>query len=41
VTAVIPGTSNPEHMTDNLGAARGRLPDAAMRARMIAHVQAL
>jgi aryl-alcohol dehydrogenase-like predicted oxidoreductase len=41
VTAVIPGTSNPAHMTDNLGAARGRLPDAAMRARMIAHVQAL
>jgi aryl-alcohol dehydrogenase-like predicted oxidoreductase len=41
VTAVIPGTGNPAHMTDNLGAARGRLPDAAMRARMAAYVQAL
>ena len=23
-----------EHLEDNLGAARGRMPDAAMRARM-------
>jgi aryl-alcohol dehydrogenase-like predicted oxidoreductase len=36
VTAVIPGTGNPEHMTDNLGAGRGRLPDAAQRERMAA-----
>jgi aryl-alcohol dehydrogenase-like predicted oxidoreductase len=36
VTAVIPGTGNAEHMTDNLGAARGRLPDAQQRERMIA-----
>jgi aryl-alcohol dehydrogenase-like predicted oxidoreductase len=41
VAAVIPGTGNPEHMIDNLGAARGRLPDAAMRTRMAAHVQTL
>jgi aryl-alcohol dehydrogenase-like predicted oxidoreductase len=34
VTAAIPGTSNPAHMIDNLGGAYGRLPDAAMRARM-------
>ena len=27
VTAVIPGTANPAHMTDNLGAMRGPLPD--------------
>ena len=36
VTAVIPGTGNAEHMTDNLGAATGRLPDAAMREKMAA-----
>jgi aryl-alcohol dehydrogenase-like predicted oxidoreductase len=36
VTAVIPGTGNPEHMADNLGAGRGRLPDAAMREKMAA-----
>jgi aryl-alcohol dehydrogenase-like predicted oxidoreductase len=41
VTAVIPGTSNPEHMADNLGAGRGRLPDAAQRQRMIAFFDAL
>lgn len=35
VTAVIPGTSNPAHMADNLGAMRGRLPDANERKRMI------
>jgi aryl-alcohol dehydrogenase-like predicted oxidoreductase len=31
VTCVIPGTRNPEHMADNLGAGRGRLPDAGQR----------
>ena len=35
VTAVIPGTANAAHMTDNLGAARGRVPDAAQRRRMV------
>jgi aryl-alcohol dehydrogenase-like predicted oxidoreductase len=35
ITAVIPGTSNPAHMADNLGAMRGRLPDTAERKRMI------
>jgi aryl-alcohol dehydrogenase-like predicted oxidoreductase len=34
VTAVIPGTGNADHMIDNLGAARGRLPDAQQRERM-------
>ena len=34
VTAVIPATSNPEHMQDNLLAGRGRLPDEAQRRRM-------
>jgi aryl-alcohol dehydrogenase-like predicted oxidoreductase len=31
VTVAIPGTTKAEHLEDNLGAARGRLPDAAMR----------
>ena len=34
VTAVIPGTTKVEHAIDNNGASRGRLPDAAMRARI-------
>jgi len=41
VTAVIPATAKAEHMVDNLGAGRGRLPDAAMLKRMIAHVEQL
>jgi aryl-alcohol dehydrogenase-like predicted oxidoreductase len=41
VTAVIPGTSNPEHMADNLGAMRGRLPDPDQRKRMIAFIDTL
>jgi aryl-alcohol dehydrogenase-like predicted oxidoreductase len=41
VTAVIPGTSNPAHMADNLGAGRGRLPDAAPRQKMVAFFEAL
>lgn len=34
VTCAIPGTRNPAHVRDNLGAARGPLPDAAMRERI-------
>ena len=41
VTAVIPGTSNPKHMADNLGAMRGPLPDPDQRQRMVAFVKAL
>jgi aryl-alcohol dehydrogenase-like predicted oxidoreductase len=41
VTAVIPGTADPAHMADNLGAMRGRLPDAALRQRMVQFVQDL
>ena len=41
VTAVIPGTGDPAHMLDNLGAMRGRLPDAKERAQMVAFVTAL
>jgi aryl-alcohol dehydrogenase-like predicted oxidoreductase len=41
VTAVIPGTGDPKHMIDNLGAMRGRLPDEAERAKMVLFVEAL
>lgn len=34
VTAVLPGTSRPAHLQDNLQAAYGRLPDAQMRIRI-------
>jgi diketogulonate reductase-like aldo/keto reductase len=36
VTCVIPATSNPQHMSDNVQAGLGTYPDAALRARMIA-----
>jgi len=35
VTCPIPATSNPLHMADDLGAAFGRLPDEALRRRMV------
>lgn len=34
VVIPIPGTTKPHHAEDNVGAAMGRLPDAAMRAEM-------
>ena len=34
VTCAIPGMAKAEYVRDNLGAAQGRLPDAAMRRRM-------
>lgn len=37
VTCAICGMTNPVHLDDNLGAARGRLPDADMRRRMEAY----
>jgi diketogulonate reductase-like aldo/keto reductase len=41
VTCVIPATSQVAHVRQNMGAAFGPMPDAAMRRRMAAHVQAL
>jgi diketogulonate reductase-like aldo/keto reductase len=41
VTVVIPGTDKAEHMTDNLGAGRGRLPDAAQRQRITQFIDRL
>ncbi|MDQ0436513.1 aryl-alcohol dehydrogenase-like predicted oxidoreductase [Kaistia dalseonensis] len=39
VTTVLCGTSNPDHMSDNVQAMTGPLPDARMRARMVAHME--
>jgi aryl-alcohol dehydrogenase-like predicted oxidoreductase len=41
VTAVIPGTANAAHMTDDLGAMRGALPDPDQRRRMVEFVASL
>jgi aryl-alcohol dehydrogenase-like predicted oxidoreductase len=41
VTAVIPGTADAAHMTDNLGAMRGSLPDPDQRKRMVQFVASL
>jgi aryl-alcohol dehydrogenase-like predicted oxidoreductase len=41
VTAVIPGTADPAHMTDNLGTMRGPLPDSDQRRQMVAFADAL
>ena len=41
VTCAIPATSQVAHLRQNMGAARGRLPDTALRARMAAQVAAL
>ena len=41
VTVVTPATSKPHHMLDNIGAAKGELPDKAMQKRMIDYIDAL
>lgn len=41
VTCAIPATSQVVHMKENMGALTGRLPDAAMRKRMVAYVEGL
>ncbi|MDP3699349.1 MAG: aldo/keto reductase [Hylemonella sp.] len=41
VTCVIPATSDVNHVRENMGAAFGPMPDAALRRRMAAHVQGL
>jgi diketogulonate reductase-like aldo/keto reductase len=41
VTCVIPATSNPRHLEDNVRAGIGRLPDAALRRRMAAEWDAM
>ncbi len=41
VTVVTPATSKASHMLDNIGGGIGRLPDAAMRRRMVDFIDAL
>jgi aryl-alcohol dehydrogenase-like predicted oxidoreductase len=41
VTVAVPGTGDPEHMLDNLGGGRGRLPTQEHQRRMIELVDAL
>jgi diketogulonate reductase-like aldo/keto reductase len=41
VTCAIPATRNPDYLVDNMGAALGRLPDAAMRRRMVQYMRNL
>ncbi len=41
VTCAIPATSRADHMAQNMGALYGRLPDAALRRRMVAYVESL
>ena len=41
VTCAIPATRRVDHVRQNMGAGRGRLPDAALRRRMIRYVEQL
>ena len=41
VTCAIPGTRNPRHVADNIGAAQDPLPDETMRRRMASHFASL
>ena len=41
VTCVIPATSKPHHLVDNMGAGMGKLPDAAARKRMADYIDRL
>ena len=41
VTCALPATSNPDHVTSNMGALRGSLPDAQMRTRMLRHMETI
>lgn len=41
ITAVIPGTGDPEHMADNLAAGRGPMPDAKQRQALVSYFEGL
>jgi aryl-alcohol dehydrogenase-like predicted oxidoreductase len=41
VSSVLCGTSNPDHMSDNVQAMTGLLPDEQMRQRMVAHMETI
>ena len=39
IACAIPATTDPVHMTQNMAAARGRMPDAALRRRIAEHLR--
>lgn len=39
LTCALQATANPDHVAQNMGALRGPLPDRAMRARMVRHME--
>ena len=41
VTCAIPATTRQDHVRENVGASSGRLPDEALRRRLVAHVEKL
>ncbi|GGP62319.1 aldo/keto reductase [Saccharothrix coeruleofusca] len=41
VTCALPATTDPDHMSENLGAMRGPLPDQRTRQRMVRHMEAI
>jgi diketogulonate reductase-like aldo/keto reductase len=41
ITCAIPATTNPDHASENVSALRGPLPDRAMRARMVRHMESI
>ncbi len=41
VTCAIPATTNIDHLRENMGALHGRLPDGAMRLRMVEYFESL
>jgi diketogulonate reductase-like aldo/keto reductase len=41
VTVALPATTNPDHLMENVAAMRGRLPDAAMRKRMVSYMETI
>jgi diketogulonate reductase-like aldo/keto reductase len=41
ITVALPATTNPDHLLENVAAMHGPLPDAAMRKRMVAHMETI
>lgn len=41
VTCVIPATTRTDHLAENMAAGHGALPDAAMRRRIVSHIEGL
>lgn len=41
VSCVIPGTSKPHHMIDNMGAGLGKMPNSSLRSKMLSHLKTL